>query len=101
MATEFFDEEIGTEEFVTEIDDPGAGEGVLTASTPTPGGTVSAFLRLEGPTSNRVREVLVTGDFFVTPPRTMYDLEASLRGVEVGELRSAIDRFSKRRRSSC
>ena len=93
LADRFFSEEIGTEEFVTEIDNPGAGENVLSASQTGPGGTVTAYLRLEGPRRSRVREVLVTGDFFVTPPRTIFDLEASLRGLEVDDLGPAVERF--------
>jgi len=92
-AAQIHDEEIGTDEFVAEIDDPGAGENVLSASQTGPGGTVAAYLRLDGPLQDRVRDVLITGDFFVTPPRTIFDLEASLRGLPVTELGAAIERF--------
>lgn len=93
LAQRFYDEEIGTDAFVAEIDDPGAGENVLSASQASPGGLLTAYLRLEGPHLNRVREVLITGDFFVTPPRTIFDLEASLRGLEVTALGPAVDAF--------
>ncbi|MDH3233810.1 MAG: lipoate--protein ligase family protein [Alphaproteobacteria bacterium] len=86
-------EEIGTDDFVYEIDAPDAGDGVHAATEATPGGTVSAYLRLEGPQESRVREVLLSGDFFVTPPRVIYDLEASLRGVLVAELGAAVDGY--------
>jgi lipoate-protein ligase A len=93
LAKRAYDEEIGTDDFVHEIDDPGAGAGVLSATHTCPGGTVSAYLRLEGPTGDRLREVLLTGDFFVTPPRTVFDLEASLRGLPTAELGAAVERF--------
>ena len=93
LAQRIHDETIGTEAFVTEIDDPGAGDDVLSESRAGPGGTVTAYLRLEGPARNRVREVLLTGDFFATPPRLVFDLEASLRGLPVDELGAAVDRF--------
>lgn len=93
LAQRIHDETIGTEAFVTEIDDPGAGADVLSETRTGPGGTVTAYLRLEGPARNRVREVLLTGDFFVTPPRLVFDLEASLRGLPVDELGAAVDRF--------
>ena len=93
LAQRLHDEEIGTDDFVAEIDDPDAGEAVLSASRTGPGGTVTAYLRLEGPTQDRVREVLLTGDFFVTPPRTILDLEARLRGLRVAELGPAVERF--------
>jgi lipoate-protein ligase A len=93
LAKRAYDEEIGTDDFVHEIDDPGAGEDVLSATHTCPGGTVSAYLRLEGPARDRLREVLITGDFFVTPPRTIFDLEASLRGIDKAEAGAAVERF--------
>ena len=93
LAARAFEEEIGTDDFVQEIDDPGAADDVLSATHTCPGGTVSAYLRLEGPSHDRLREVLLTGDFFVTPPRTVFDLEASLRGLPVAELGAAVERF--------
>jgi lipoate-protein ligase A len=93
LATRYYEEEIGTDAFVAEIDDPGAGEGVLEGSHTSAGGTVTAYVRLEGPARDRVREVLITGDFFVTPPRTVFDLEASLRNVPVAQIGAAIEGF--------
>jgi lipoate-protein ligase A len=93
LATKIHTEEIGTDEFVFEIDDP-RGAGVLEASRTGPGGTVAAYLRLEGEGgARRIREALITGDFFVTPPRLIYDLEAALRGVTVAEAGTAVDHF--------
>ncbi len=86
-------EEIGTDAFVYSIDDP-RGEGVLEASRTSAGGTVNAFVRLEGQgAARRIREVLLTGDFFVTPPRIVLDLEASLRGILAAQAGDAIERF--------
>jgi lipoate-protein ligase A len=93
LAARLYDTEIGTDAFVAEIDDPGTGEGVLSASHTGAGGTVTAYVRLEGPGRDRVREVLITGDFFVAPPRIVYDLEASLRGLPVTALGAAVERF--------
>ena len=93
LAATYYDAEIGTDAFVAEIDDPGAGQGVLTASHTGAGGTVTTHVRLEGPGRDRVREVLITGDFFVTPPRTVLDLEAALRNVPVDQVGVAIERF--------
>ena len=89
-------EEIGTDEFVFSIDDP-RREDVLEATRTTAGGTVNAFLRLEGQGgARRIREALLTGDFFVTPPRMVLDLEAALRGLLVGEVDAAIEVFFAR-----
>ena len=93
LANRYHDEEIGTDAFVAEIDDPAAGEGVRSATVSGAGGTVTAYVRLEGAASERIRDVLVTGDFFVTPPRTIFDLESVLRGVAASEAGAAVERF--------
>lgn len=98
LARALHDAEIGTDEFVYEIDDPAAGGDVRSASHTGPGGTVTVYLRVEGPGSHRVREVLITGDFFVAPPRLIYDLEAALRGVPLATIGAAADAFFERRR---
>ncbi len=82
MAQKAFDEEIGADEFLREIDAPATDAGVRSASVQSPGGTITAHVRLEGPRQSRIREILLTGDFFVTPPRLVMDLEAALRGLE-------------------
>ncbi|MDE2072682.1 MAG: lipoate--protein ligase family protein, partial [Alphaproteobacteria bacterium] len=95
LARQFHDEEIGTDEFLRSIDNP-AAEGVFTGTHTGAGGTVRAHVRLEGPRSDRLREVLITGDFFVTPPRVVLDLEAALRGTQVSGLRQAVAAFFAR-----
>jgi lipoate-protein ligase A len=93
-ARRLHDEEIGTERFVAEIDDPAGAANVLSASLTGPGGTVRAHVRLS---ERRIVEALITGDFFVTPPRTIVDLEASLRGVEADDVdRHVTDFFAAR-----
>jgi lipoate-protein ligase A len=99
LADRLHDEEIGTDAFVAEIDDPGALEGTLAGSHTGAGGTVTAYVRLEGTGGGRIREVLVTGDFFVTPPRIVFDLESALRGVAVGDVRAAVEAFFARARA--
>ena len=94
-AQRLHDEEIGTEEFVREIDDPRSQAGILTGEVTGKGGTIAAHVRVEGPGDDRFREIIITGDFFVTPPRTIYDLEAALRGTPVADLRATVDGFFK------
>jgi lipoate-protein ligase A len=93
LASRYHDEEIGTDAFVAEIDHPESGDGVRSATLATAGGTIAAHVRLEGEANPRIREVLFTGDFFVAPPRMVFDLESALRGVPAGEARAAIERF--------
>lgn len=93
LTQQLFDEEIGTDAFVFGTRAP-HGENVLEAQKAGAGGTMTVYLRLEGTSSaRRVREVLLTGDFFVAPPRAIYDLEAYLRGVPVDEVGRAIDAY--------
>ena len=96
LAARHHDEEIGTDAFVAEIDDPREDDEVRCGTHAGPGGTITAYVRLEGPRDDRIREVLVTGDFFVTPPRTILDLEAALRGVNVGEVAATVAAFFDR-----
>jgi lipoate-protein ligase A len=91
LAQAAFDEEIGTDAFVAEIDNP--ADDARAASATGPGGTIEAYVRLEGVNNDRIREVLVTGDFFVTPPRTILDLEATLRGVPVADIETRVAAF--------
>lgn len=94
-AAKLFREEIGTDDFVYGIDDPTSGADVLSGNFTGKGGTISAHVRLEGPRRDRIREIVITGDFFVTPPRTILDLEAALRGVAVDEIEGCVHAFFK------
>jgi lipoate-protein ligase A len=40
-----------------------------------------------------VQRVLISGDFFVTPPRVVFDLESALQGVRLDEIDAAIEQF--------
>jgi lipoate-protein ligase A len=93
QAHRLYREEIGTDEFVNAIDEPAAARGDLAGSRVCPGGTIKAYLRLEGPAQNRIRAALVTGDFFVTPPRLVYDLESRLRGVYLDDMPGVVREF--------
>jgi lipoate-protein ligase A len=96
LAAKLLAEEIGADAFVYSIDDP-RGPDIFEASLTGAGGTVTAYVRTEGPArAQRVGSVLLTGDFFVTPPRIIYDLEASLRGVPIEQAGAAVDEFFAR-----
>jgi lipoate-protein ligase A len=96
LAARHYDDEVGTDAFVASIDDPGGDAGVHAATQTGPGGTITAYVRVEGARCDRLREVLVTGDFFVTPPRTIYDLECALRGVATDGIDGAVASFFER-----
>ena len=98
LARHIFDEEIGRDEFVAEIDDASGQEDMFSGSHTGAGGTIDAYIKLEGPTRRVLQRVLLTGDFFVTPPRVVFDLEAHLNGTRIEdvqyELREFFDRTS-------
>jgi lipoate-protein ligase A len=96
LAERAFREEIGTDAYVTMLDAPPVSDALVSASLTGRGGTVRADIRLEGPHRDRIREALITGDFFVTPPRLVFDLEASLRGVNVADAGQSIESFFAR-----
>jgi lipoate-protein ligase A len=93
LAWRHHHEEIGTDAFVAEIDDPARDTDCAAGTHTGPGGTITSYLRLEGPARGRIGQVLITGDFFVAPPRTVLDLEAALRGAYVADLADIVERF--------
>jgi lipoate-protein ligase A len=93
IADRLHREEFGTDAFVAMLDAPEIDDTLVSASLTRRGGSLRADIRLEGPARQRIREVLITGDFFVTPPRVIFDLEASLRGLETSAVGNAIDDF--------
>jgi lipoate-protein ligase A len=93
LAQRHHDDEIGTDAFVAGIDHPEEGDGVRSATVEGTGGTINAHVRLEGEGAPRIREVLFTGDFFVAPPRVIFDLESALRGVAAADVGAAVRAF--------
>lgn len=93
LAQRLCDEQYGTEDFVRQLDAPAGAPPEVSATLVRRGGTVRADIRLEGPARDRIRETLLTGDFFIIPPRTLYDLEARLRGLPVADAGAAVEAF--------
>ena len=96
LAERLHREQFGTEEFVRLLDAPAEEAQLVSASLVQRGGSLRADVRLEGPARSRIREVLITGDFFVSPPRVVLDLEASLRGLAAAEAGAAVEAFFER-----
>jgi lipoate-protein ligase A len=99
LAARHYHEEIGTEAYVKMLDAPADDDMTVSASFTGRGGSLRADIRLEGPRRELIREVLITGDFFVTPPRIIFDLEAALRGLEAGDVGKAVDDYFARTRA--
>jgi lipoate-protein ligase A len=96
LAQQLFDAEIGRDEFVESLDAPEIDGSLRSATLTRGGGSIRADIRLEGPGQARIREALLTGDFFVTPARVIYDLEASLRGSDRAQAGAAVEAFFAR-----
>ncbi len=95
-ATRILTEETGTDEFIRSIDDPTVAADIHSGVHTSGGGSITAHVRLEGPRQDRIREILFTGDFFVTPPRVIMDLESVLRGVLLNDCAAEITGFLER-----
>jgi lipoate---protein ligase len=96
LARRLHDDEIGTDGFVDGVAAPEAEPRVMSASHIRRGGSLRADIRLAGANADHIGEALITGDFFVAPPRAILDLEASLRGVPVAAAGKAVDDFFAR-----
>ncbi len=93
LAKIHFDDEIGSDEFVAEIDNPAAAFDVQAGTHTGAGGTIDSYVKLDGPTRQILQRVLISGDFFVTPPRVVFDLEAHLQGVRLPDIETRIQQF--------
>lgn len=73
-------QDIGTDTFVSGLDDASPREGTIQRAThPTPGGVIDVAIKLRDGTANIVDQVMITGDFFATSPYVIANLEAHLR----------------------
>jgi lipoate-protein ligase A len=96
LAARLHAAEFGTDAFVASLDAPETDETLVSTTLTRRGGTLRADVRLEGPNRERLREVLITGDFFMTPPRALYDLEAALRGRKASDAGAEVEAFFAR-----
>ena len=93
LARRLFDEQYGNEEFVHSLDAPAEASPVSSATLVRRAGTLRADIRREGAGNDRIRETLITGDFFISPARAVLDLEGRLRGLAAAEAGVAVDAF--------
>lgn len=93
-ARAIFTNEIGTEAFVLGLDDVRAAQGETRVVTREGlGGAIEVALRMRDGGEAIVESALIAGDFFVTPPRAVADLEARLRGVSARGVEAAAREF--------
>jgi len=93
LTRRLYEESFGTEEFVCSLDAPAEDRDLLSATLVRKGGALRADMRVE---RGHIREALITGDFFLSPSRARFDLEAALRGVAVAQAAAAVEAFFAR-----
>lgn len=84
--------EVQDDDWVWQPDGVRAEAALLEGMHRCPGGTIHVHVLMD-PRTERVRQVWFNGDFFVSPRRTIPDLEAALRDASVRDLASRIRGF--------
>lgn len=89
--------EIESPEWLGLVQRPAAGMPVVEALRKFAGGMVRAGLSYDR-LSGRIKQVWLTGDFFIQPRRAIADLEAALRDSVAAELERNVEAFFAARR---
>lgn len=84
--------EIDTHEWVFQHNRPDSDAPVRVGVHRSPGGLMRAHVALDL-SRRRIKQLWITGDFFVNPRRMIPDLEAALRDSPVDTLRENVERF--------
>jgi len=84
--------EIDTDEWVYQHNRPDSDAPVRVGVHRCSGGLMRAQVALDQP-RGRIKQLWITGDFFVNPRRMVPDLEAALRDTAVTELRANVQCF--------
>ena len=84
--------EIDTPEWVYQHNRPRVDAPLLEGLYKSPGGLMRAAVLLDT-TRRRIKQVWITGDFFVKPRRVVIDLEGALRDTPLDDLDANVERF--------
>lgn len=84
--------EIDTPEWVYQHNRPKLGAPLVEGLYKSPGGLMRSAVLLDTE-RRRIKQLWITGDFFVKPRRIVVDLEAALRDTPLEELESNVARF--------
>ena len=74
------------------IDDPSQDHRILRSSYKGGGGIIKTFLSVDLK-RGILKSILITGDFFVSPQRTIYDLEAYLKDTYFDQIKERLFQF--------
>jgi len=84
--------EFSSASWVNLIDDPPQDHRILRSFYKGKGGIITAFLSVD--LKRRIlKSILVTGDFFISPKRTIYDLEAYLKDTYFDQIKERLFQF--------
>lgn len=81
-----------SDEWIYLIEEPKNYSQMLRSIYKVDGGLLRANLHVDAK-MRYIKQVLITGDFFVDPARTVYDLEASLKSTPIVNLKENIHKF--------
>lgn len=84
--------EIDTPEWVHMVSRPRAERPLMEAAEKFPGGLLRAAVAYDRP-RERLKQVWFTGDLFVSPRRTLVDLEAALKDVALDRMDTVVHDF--------
>lgn len=87
--------EIATDDWVYQRNRPRSEAPLLEGMHRCGGGLMRASVALDT-ARQRIKQLWITGDFFVNPRRMVPDLEATLRDTAVAEIRANVHRFFER-----
>jgi lipoate-protein ligase A len=79
-------------EWVYRTDSPTSHGTMLEATRKLPAGMIRAVVAYDAP-AGRIRQACFTGDFFVSPARTVVDLEAALKDIALEKLNETVAAF--------
>lgn len=84
--------EFKSDDWIYNIREPAYYNQTLRSSYKAKGGLIRISARVD--TKRKcLKDILITGDFFVNPQRTIFDLEAYLRNTPLESVKETIDKF--------
>lgn len=87
-----YEVEMASDAWVYETDRPPLEMASVSALRKTEGGLVRVMLRIDQRCA-RIKQAFITGDFFVSPQRTILDLESALRDVACERVDDIVKEF--------
>ena len=86
----------GVREWIYQVDEPREEHLLLKSALRTEGGLIRAAVSVDV-RRRRLKYCLITGDFFISPQRTIFDLEAALKNIPLASIQQVIlDFFAER-----